>query len=48
LQQKLGGEGWQVRRIEATKYCDEVYTKDLSGQKTEAFFDLKTFERVKS
>jgi hypothetical protein len=48
LQQKLVSEGWQVRRIEATKSCYEVYAKDPQGQKTEAFFDPKTFERVKS
>ena len=48
LQQKLANEGWQVRRIEATKSCYEVYAKDPQGHKTEAFFDPKTFERVKS
>jgi hypothetical protein len=48
LKQKLAGEGWQVRRIEATKSCFEVYAKDPQGQKVEAFFDPRTFERVKN
>jgi len=48
LKQKLAGEGWQVRRIEATKTCFEVYAKEANGQKVEAFFDPKTFERVKN
>jgi hypothetical protein len=47
LKQKLLTEGWQVRRIEATKTCYEVYAKDAQGKKIEAFFDPKTFERVK-
>jgi hypothetical protein len=47
LKQKLLSEGWQVRRIEATKTCYEVYAKDAQGKKIEAFFDPKTFERVK-
>lgn len=47
LQQKLVAEGWQVRRIETTKTCYEVYAKDAQGKKIEAFFDPKTFERVK-
>jgi hypothetical protein len=48
LKQKLAAEGWQVRRIEATKSCFEVYAKDPQGQKVEAFFDPKTLERVQN
>ena len=46
LYQKLLKEGWQVRRMEATKTCYEVYGKDPEGKRVEAFFDPKTFERV--
>jgi len=48
LQQKLQSEGWQVRKIETTKHCFEVYAKDSQGKKVEAFFDPKTLERVKN
>lgn len=46
LYQKLQSEGWQVRRMEMTKTCYEVYAKDPQGKRVEAFFDPKTFERV--
>ena len=46
LRQKLEAEGWQVRKIETTKRCFEVYAKDTQGKKVEAFFDPKTLERV--
>lgn len=46
LHQKLQSEGWQVRRMEKTPTCYEVYAKDPQGQRVEAFFDPKTFERV--
>jgi len=48
LRQKLEGEGWQVRKIETTKRCFEVYAKDTQGKKVEAFFDPKTLERVQN
>lgn len=46
LQQKLQSEGWQIRRMELTPTCYEVYAKDAQGKRVEAFFDPKTFERV--
>jgi hypothetical protein len=46
LAQKLQKEGWQIRRMEATKSCYEVYAKDPKGKRVEAFFDPVTFARV--
>lgn len=46
LHQKLQKEGWQVRRMEVTPTCYEVYAKDPEGKRVEAFFDPKTFQRV--
>lgn len=46
LRQKLQSEGWQVRKVETSKNCFEVYAKDNQGKKVEAFFDPKTLERV--
>lgn len=46
LYQKLLKEGWQVRRMEVTSSCYEVYAKDPQGKRIEAFFDPVTFERI--
>ena len=46
LQKKLISEGWQVRKIEVSKSCYEVYAKDAQGKKVEAFFNPQTLERV--
>ncbi|WP_228895756.1 PepSY domain-containing protein [Pseudoduganella aquatica] len=46
LAQKLTKEGWQIRRMEATTSCYEVYAKDPKGKRVEAFFDPVTFARV--
>jgi hypothetical protein len=46
LQQKLEKDGWTVRRVEKHHDCYEVYAKDAKGNKVEAFFDPKTFDRV--
>lgn len=46
LLQKFLAQGWQVRRVEATQTCYEVYAKDVQGKRVEAFFDPKTLERV--
>lgn len=46
LQAKLAKEGWQIRRIEMTSSCYEVYAKDPKGKRVEAFFNPVTFERV--
>lgn len=46
LEAKLTKEGWKVRRMELTPTCYEVYAKDPQGNRIEAFFDPKTFERV--
>jgi hypothetical protein len=46
LQAKLAKEGWQIRRMEMTESCYEVYAKDPKGKRVEAFFNPVTFERV--
>jgi hypothetical protein len=46
LHRKLQKEGWEVRRMEKTPTCYEVYGKDPKGKRVEAFFDPKTLERV--
>ena len=46
LAQKLQKEGWQIRRMEKTTSCYEVYAKDPQGKRIEAFFDPVTFDRV--
>jgi hypothetical protein len=46
LVQKLTKEGWQIRRMEMTKTCYEVYAKDPQGNRIEAFFNPVTLERV--
>ena len=46
LQRKLTGEGWKVRQIKNFNGCYEVYGFDEKGQRTEAFFHPKTFEKV--
>lgn len=46
LEAKLTKEGWQIRRMEKTTSCYEVYAKDPKGKRVEAFFNPVTFERV--
>lgn len=46
LEAKLVKEGWQIRRMEKTDSCYEVYAKDPKGKRVEAFFNPVTFERV--
>lgn len=46
LQSKLVNEGWRVRKVKVENGCYEVYGFDPKGQKAEAFFDPKSFERV--
>lgn len=46
LQRKLQSDGWQIRRMEKTDTCYEVYGKDPQGKRVEAFFDPKTFDRI--
>jgi hypothetical protein len=46
LQRKLTSEGWKVRQIKNFNGCYEVYGFDEKGQRAEAFFDPKTFEKV--
>ena len=46
LEKKLVAEGWVIRRMVATDTCYEVYAKDPKGNRIEAFFNPKTFERV--
>jgi hypothetical protein len=46
LEARLVKEGWQIRRMEMTDSCYEVYAKDPKGKRVEAFFNPVTFERV--
>ncbi len=46
LQAKLVSEGWKVRKVKVENGCYEVYGFDAKGERAEAFFDPKTFERV--
>ncbi|MBC7993521.1 MAG: PepSY domain-containing protein [Rhizobacter sp.] len=46
LQAKLVNEGWKVRKVKVENGCYEVYGFDAKGERAEAFFDPKTFERV--
>ena len=46
LQRLLVAQGWRVRQIKTFNGCYEVYGFDEKGQRTEAFFDPKTFEKI--
>jgi hypothetical protein len=46
LQRKLTSEGWKVRQVKSVNGCYEVYGFDEKGQRAEAFFNPKTFEKV--
>lgn len=46
LQEKLTNEGWKVRQVKTENNCYEVYGFDEKGNRVEAFFHPKTFERV--
>jgi hypothetical protein len=46
LQRKLTSEGWKVRQVKTFNGCYEVYGFDEKGERTEAFFDPKTFQKV--
>lgn len=46
LQRKLKAEGWKVRQVKDFNGCYEVYGFDEKGERTEAFFDPKTFALI--
>ncbi|GAB3471971.1 PepSY domain-containing protein [Polaromonas eurypsychrophila] len=46
LQRKLTAEGWKVRQVKTDNGCYEVYGFDAKGQRTETYFNPKTFEKV--
>jgi hypothetical protein len=46
LQRQLTATGWKVRQVKEFNGCYEVYGFDEKGQRTEAFFHPKTFEKV--
>jgi len=48
LQKHLQKQGWAVRKLLKTNGCYEVYGFDANGRKVEAFFDPKTFERLRA
>ncbi len=48
LQEKLEGEGWQVKRIKTEDGCYEVYGYDKDGKRVEAYFDPKSLKMMKN
>ena len=46
LKEKLTKEGWQVRRIEESCTCFEVFATTPDKKRVAAYFDPKTLERV--
>lgn len=46
LQRKLVAEGWRVRQVKTFDTCYEVYGFDAKGERIEAFFNPRTFERL--
>ena len=46
LQRKLEAEGWKVRVVKNYNNCYEVYGFNGKGEKVEAFFNPKSFERI--
>ncbi len=46
LQRKLVDEGWRVRQVKVLGNCYEVYGFNAQGERVEAFFNPRTFERV--
>ncbi len=46
LQRKLVDAGWRVRQVKTFATCYEVYGFDAKGERVEAFFNPKTFERI--
>lgn len=46
LQRKLTDAGWRVRQVKVWNTCYEVYGFDAKGERVEAFFNPKTFERI--
>lgn len=47
LQRKLVAEGWRVRQVKTFNTCYEVYGFDEKGERIEAFFNPRTFERIR-
>ena len=39
-------EGWRVRQVKTFDTCYEVYGFDAKGERIEAFFNPRTFERL--
>ncbi len=46
LQKKLERDGWRIRQVKNYHDCYEVYGFDAKGERVEAFFHPKTFERI--
>lgn len=46
LQRKLKSEGWKVRQVKNFNGCYEVYGFDEKGERTEAFFDPRSFTLI--
>jgi hypothetical protein len=47
LQKQLKKQGWTVRKLQMMNGCYEVYGYDPNGNRIEAFFHPKTFERLR-
>jgi hypothetical protein len=46
LQRRLVESGWKVRQVKTFNGCYEVYGFDEKGERTEAFFNPKTLEKI--
>ena len=46
LEEKLTGDGWQVRRSKVDGGCYEVYGTTPEGDRVEAYFDPVTLEKL--
>lgn len=46
LQERLLGEGWEVRRVKVDGGCYEVYGATPTGDRVEAYFHPVTLEKL--
>lgn len=46
LQERLLGEGWEVRRVKVDGGCYEVYGATPAGDRVEAYFHPVTLEKL--
>lgn len=46
LEAKLKSDGWKIQSIRSEEGCYEAYAIDAKGERVDAYFNPKTFERV--